>query len=81
VVATLYFGTRISRTLLFWMAFILSRPLGATVGDILTKPHGDGGLDLSRFASSAVIAVFMIACIALTSREAGGHPGTRDDTG
>ena len=79
VVAALYFSTRISRTLLFWMAFILTRPLGATVGDILTKPHADGGLDLSRIASSAVIAVFMIACIALTSREAGGHPGTREE--
>ena len=80
VVAALYFGTGISRTLLFWMAFILTRPLGATVGDILTKPHADGGLDLSRITSSAVIAVFMIACIALTSREAGGHPGTREGT-
>ena len=78
VVAALYFGTRVSRTLLFWMAFILTRPLGATVGDILTKPHADGGLDLSRFASSAVLAIFMIGCITLTSREAGGHPGTRD---
>jgi len=78
VVAALYFGTRISRTLLFWLAFILTRPLGATVGDILTKPHADGGLDLSRISSSAVIAVFMIGCIALTSREAGDHPGTRD---
>jgi uncharacterized membrane-anchored protein len=80
VVAASYFGTRISRTLLFWMAFILTRPLGATVGDILTKPHADGGLDLSRISSSAAIAVFMIGCIALTSRQAGGHPGKREAT-
>jgi uncharacterized membrane-anchored protein len=58
------------------MAFILTRPLGATVGDMLTKPHANGGLDLSRISSSAVIAVFMVGCIALTSQAAGGHPGT-----
>jgi uncharacterized membrane-anchored protein len=79
MIAAAYFTTRMSRTLLFWMAFILTRPLGATVGDILTKPHADGGLDLSRISSSAVIAVFMIGCIALTSRQVGGHPGTRQD--
>jgi len=78
LIAAAYFYTRISHTLLFWAAFILTRPLGATVGDILTKPHADGGLDLSRFSSSAVLAVFMIGCIALSSREAGSHPGTRD---
>ena len=80
IVASLYFGTSISRTLLFWMAFILTRPLGATVGDILTKPHADGGLDLSRITSSAVIAVFIIGCIALTSQAAGGHPGMGEKT-
>jgi uncharacterized membrane-anchored protein len=79
VIAVAYFTTRISRTLLFWMAFILTRPLGATVGDILTKPHADGGLDLNRFASSAVLAIFMIGCIALTSHEAGSHPGAHDE--
>jgi uncharacterized membrane-anchored protein len=78
LIAAAYFYTRISHTLLFWAAFILTRPLGATVGDILTKPHVNGGLDLSRISSSAVIAVFMIGCIALTSQAAGGHPGTRE---
>jgi uncharacterized membrane-anchored protein len=78
LIAVGYFYTRISHTLLFWMAFILTRPLGATVGDILTKPHANGGLDLSRFSSSAVIAVFMIGCIALMSQAAGGHPRTRE---
>ncbi|MEA2820923.1 MAG: hypothetical protein QOJ86_2927, partial [Bradyrhizobium sp.] len=78
LIAAAYFHTRISRTLLFWMAFILTRPLGATVGDMLTKPHADGGLDLSRITSSAVIAVFIIGCIALTSQAPGSHPGTRE---
>jgi uncharacterized membrane-anchored protein len=80
LIAAAYFRTRISHTLLFWMAFILTRPLGATVGDMLTKPHADGGLDLSRITSSAVIAVFIIGCIALTSQAAGGHPATREKT-
>jgi len=48
VVAAAYFFTSISRTLLFWTAFILTRPLGATLGDLLTKPRADGGLNLSR---------------------------------
>ena len=81
LIATAYFRTRISHTLLFWMAFILTRPLGATVGDMLTKPYADGGLDLSRITSSAVIAAFIIGCIALTSQAAGGHPGTRENNG
>jgi uncharacterized membrane-anchored protein len=80
LIAAAYFRTRISHTLLFWLAFILTRPLGATVGDILTKPHADGGLDLSRITSSAVIAVFIVGCIALTSQAAGGHPGTRENS-
>jgi uncharacterized membrane-anchored protein len=80
LIAATYFHARISHTLLFWMAFILTRPLGATVGDMLTKPHADGGLDLGRITSSAVIAVFIIGCIALTSQAAGGHPGTREKT-
>jgi uncharacterized membrane-anchored protein len=78
LIAAAYFYTKLSHTLLFWMAFILTRPLGATVGDILTKPLANGGLDLSRISSSAVIAVFIIGCIALTSQAAGGHPGTRE---
>jgi uncharacterized membrane-anchored protein len=80
LIAAAYFFTKLSHTLLFWMAFILTRPLGATVGDILTKPHANGGLDLSRISSSAVIAVFIIGCIALTSQAPGGHPGTREQS-
>ncbi|HEY5208294.1 MAG TPA: hypothetical protein VIJ42_02495 [Stellaceae bacterium] len=73
LVAAGYFFTRISHTLLFWVAFILTRPLGATVGDLLTKPRADGGLDLSRIGSSAVIAVVIVIGIAFTSRQAGSH--------
>jgi uncharacterized membrane-anchored protein len=75
VVAGLYFFTKISRTLLFWAAFILTRPLGATMGDLLTKPHADGGLNMSRFVSSGIIAVFIVGCILLIPQRAGSHPG------
>lgn len=75
LVAAAYFFTNISRTVLFWTAFILTRPLGATLGDLLTKPHSNGGLQLSRISSSLAIALFMIACILFTSHKAGEHPG------
>ena len=75
VVAAAYFWTNASRVLLFWTAFILTRPLGATVGDFLDKPVRDGGLHLSRPLASAVIAVFIIACIVLIPQRAGVHPG------
>jgi uncharacterized membrane-anchored protein len=69
VIAAAYLWTRLSHTLLFWSAFILTRPLGATLGDLLTKPHADGGLALSRIAASLIIAVFIIACILFTSQK------------
>jgi uncharacterized membrane-anchored protein len=75
VVAALYFRTNISRVLLFWAAFILTRPLGATVGDFLDKPRDDGGLALSRPLASAALAVFIIACILILPQRAGRHPG------
>lgn len=75
VIAACFYVTTLSRTLLFWAAFILTRPLGATVGDLLTKPHDAGGLGLSRIASSFVILVFMIACILVFPQRASGHPG------
>ena len=62
-IALAYWFTDISRVLLFWSAFILTRPLGATVGDFLDKPRADGGLALDRFTASAVLAAFMIACL------------------
>jgi len=63
VVAGLYYFTSISRTLLFWIAFILTRPLGAVVGDLLDKPHEDGGLELSRYVATAVLLVLIVAAI------------------
>jgi len=53
---------------------VLTRPLGATLGDLLTKPVAHGGFDLSRPDSSALIGVFMVACIALLPQRVGGHP-------
>lgn len=77
VIAALYVWTRVSRVTLFWAAFILTRPLGATVGDFLDKPLDHGGLALSRPLASAVIAAFMVACLLLVPQRAGQHP--RDD--
>jgi len=74
----LYFWTNISRVLLFWVAFILTRPLGATVGDFLDKPISDGGLALSRPIASAVIGAFIVACLFILPQKAGGHPGTSE---
>ncbi len=75
VVAAAYFWTEIPHVLLFWTAFILTRPLGATVGDYLDKPVDDGGLAFSRPLASAIIAVFIIICILLLPQRAGTHPG------
>jgi uncharacterized membrane-anchored protein len=69
-----FFFTQVSRTLLFWAAFILTRPLGATVGDLLDKPHAKGGLEFGRFSASGVLMVFMVACILLLPQRAGSHP-------
>ncbi len=73
-VAGVYFYTTVSRVLLFWAAFILTRPLGATVGDFLDKPLDHGGLALSRPLASAVLAVVMVACILMFPQRAGVHP-------
>ena len=70
VVALCYFYTRISHALLFWAAFILTRPLGATMGDLLDKPHAEGGMALSRYAASAVIAVVIVVAIAVIPQRA-----------
>ena len=75
IVAVLYFRTQISRVFLFWAAFILTRPLGATIGDFLDKPFDHGGLALSRPISSAVLAALMIALIVLIPQRPGEHPG------
>ncbi len=75
VIASLYMWTRVSHVLLFWAAFILTRPLGATAGDFLDKPLDQGGLALSRPLASAVIAGFIILCLCILQQRAGRHPG------
>jgi uncharacterized membrane-anchored protein len=65
IVAALYFWTRISHTLLFWAAFILTRPLGATLGDFLDKPIAEGGLHVSRLYASVILLVFIVASVVL----------------
>jgi uncharacterized membrane-anchored protein len=75
LIAVAYYVTKWSPTLLFWSAFILTRPLGATLGDILTKPNSQGGLQLDRISSSAVIAIFMVICIMLTNLRKPAAPG------
>lgn len=74
IVAALYYWTNVSRVLLFWAAFILTRPLGATVGDFLDKPLAHGGLALSRYTASAILAAFIVGLIALLPQRAGRHP-------
>jgi uncharacterized membrane-anchored protein len=63
LIAGAYLWTRLDRVMLFWTAFILTRPLGAVVGDFLDKPHDHGGLALSRYTASAVLVVLMVAGI------------------
>ena len=75
VLSLLYFTTRISRVVLFWAAFILTRPLGATVGDFLDKPLGKGGLELSRPIASAVLALVIVLLIIILPQRPGQHPG------
>jgi uncharacterized membrane-anchored protein len=75
IVAAAYFWTNVSRVTLFWMAFILTRPLGATVGDFLDKPVSQGGLALSRPLASAVLAIFIVGCILILPQRPGSHPG------
>ncbi|MFC6282132.1 COG4705 family protein [Polaromonas aquatica] len=69
-VAFAYYRTAISRTILFWAAFILTRPLGAVVGDFLDKPLASGGLALSRYTASAALMVFIVICMVLLPQKA-----------
>jgi uncharacterized membrane-anchored protein len=73
IVAACHFWTKISKTALFWVAFILTRPLGAVVGDFLDKPLAQGGLNLSRFIASGSLVVLVIASILLFPQRAGKH--------
>jgi uncharacterized membrane-anchored protein len=80
LVAALYFWTRMSRVALFWAAFILTRPLGATVGDFLDKPITEGGLAFSRSLASAVLFGVIVALILILPQRAGKHPGAEPAT-
>lgn len=75
VVAALHFFTEIPTTVLFWAAYVLTRPLGATLGDILTKPPAQGGLNISRISASLVIAVLMVILVAVTKLRKRARPG------
>ncbi len=68
IVALAYFFTKIPRSILFWSAYVLTRPLGATLGDALTKPHEEGGLALGRITSSLTIAAAMVIIVVVTWR-------------
>jgi uncharacterized membrane-anchored protein len=81
LLALLYFSTRVSRVVLFWAAFILTRPLGATVGDFLDKPLAKGGLEMSRPIASAVLAAVIVILIVILPQRPGGHPGQAEARG
>ena len=75
VLAPAYFCTHVSRVLLFWTAFILTRPLGATLGNFLDKPIAHGGFAFSRFTATAILAAAMVALILVIPQRPGVHPG------
>jgi uncharacterized membrane-anchored protein len=81
LIAGLYYWTKVSRVVLFWLAFILTRPLGATAGDFLDKPLDQGGLALSRPLASAVLAAFIIVCLLVLPQRAGHHPEASQPAG
>lgn len=78
LLAALYFWTRVSRVFLFWAAFILTRPLGATVGDFLDKPRANGGVEVSRPLASLILLVAMVILILLLPNRSGSHPTSAD---
>jgi uncharacterized membrane-anchored protein len=80
LIAAAYCFTSLPRTALFWSAFILTRPLGATLGDLLDKPLANGGLAFSRYYASAILAALIVACVALLPQRAGVHPGKPEET-
>ena len=79
LIAALYLFTQVSRVALFWAAFILTRPLGATLGDLLDKPLSHGGLAISRYGASVILAVLIILLIAALPQRAGAHPGAKTE--
>lgn len=74
LVATAYFFKNVPRSLLFWTAYVLTRPLGATLGDTLTKPQAEGGLELSRITSSLILSALIVVLIILASRRSEQPP-------
>jgi uncharacterized membrane-anchored protein len=70
LIALAYYKTKISHTILFWAAFILTRPLGAVVGDFLDKPIAKGGLNLSRYSASLTILALIVACLFIFKQKA-----------
>src|SRR5690349_10424082 len=80
ILAVLYFTTNVSRVFLFWAAFILTRPLGATVGDFLDKPLDKGGLAMSRPLASDVLAEVILGLILILHQRPGHHPGANEAT-
>jgi uncharacterized membrane-anchored protein len=76
VLAAAYYFTSASRVLLFWAAFILTRPLGATLGDLFDKPIAHGGFAFSRSTATAVLAVAIVVLIFILPQRAGNHPGS-----
>jgi len=80
LIAAAYYFTSLPRTALFWSAFILTRPLGATLGDLLDKPLANGGLAFSRYTATTILAALIVACVALLPQRAGAHPGQAEAT-
>ena len=80
-ILALYAFTQTSRVTLFWAAFILTRPLGATLGDLLDKPVAHGGFEISRYLASAILAGLIVALIAVLPQRAGAHPGAHGEKG
>lgn len=70
ILAIAYYTTKTSRTLLFWAAFVLTRPLGAVVGDLLDKPLATGGMAFGRFNASAILLAFILGCILIFPQRA-----------
>lgn len=79
VLAVLYAATALSRVFLFWAAFVITRPLGATFGDLLDKPPGEGGFDISRPLISAGVAAVLVLSVLLLPQRPGRHPGTMEN--
>ncbi|MCF8237402.1 MAG: hypothetical protein K9I85_04545 [Saprospiraceae bacterium] len=74
VVVSLHYFSRLNQVLLFWIAFIFTRPFGATFGDLLTKPLAKGGLDLGAVQASLVTAVLFIIILFISRRKNPAHP-------